>query len=236
MHKEILQPLLYLAPFALVGLWIGMGALMGLQSGWYGLARRFPDRSDPAVATFKYRSGWFKAAIAFNGILNLSVCRTGLRVGVVRIFGPFSKDFFVPWDEVTVTRGRQWLQPSARLQLAEAGSLSVRAPLANMLAVAAGERWPEPGPFPTETRAALPRGILTEWAIYTGIGAVLLIVIPHAISRHGPWPPLPFVIGVPAVMSGIGAAIEFMLRSGRERRALAKQQAAPKVDAPPPGS
>jgi len=236
MHKEILPTLLYAAPFALVGLWIGMGALMAWQSGWYDLARRFPDRTDPGVETFKFRSGWFKAGIAFNGILKFEVCRTGLRVSVIRIFGPFSKNFFVPWDEITVTRGQQWLRPAARLQLADAGSLSLLASLADALARAAGDRWPETGPVPPANATSITRGILTEWAVYTAIGAALLVVVPHVLSPRGPWPPPPFVIGVPAVFSGIGALIEFMLRGGRERRALMKQRAAREVDVSPPES
>jgi hypothetical protein len=226
----------YALPFLIAGLCIGMGWLMGVQSGWYDLARRFPNRTDPPITAFKYRSGWFKQGVAFNGILHLYVCRAGLRVGVVRIFGPFSNDFFVPWEEITVTRGRQWLQAAARLQLADAGSLSLRAPLADALARAAGDLWPEPGPFPVQSQASVGRAVLVEWAIFTGIGAVLLIVIPRAVAPHGPWPPLPFAIGVPALLSGIGAVFEFTIRSGRNRRALKEQGPADKVDAPPPGA
>jgi hypothetical protein len=223
------------APFLAVGLWIAMGALMGAQSGWFGLARRFRDRSDPAIATFRYCSAWFGRTFAFNGVLNFSVCRTGLRVGIVRAFGPFSNDFFVPWDEITITRGRQWLGPAVRLQLADAASLSLRPALANDLARAAGDHWPEPGPFPAPTQATIAGGVLREWLLYTAIGSAILIAIPRVLAPHESSRPL-YAIGAAAVLAGIGAVIEYGLRSGRERRAIAKEQAARKVDAPPPGS
>jgi hypothetical protein len=56
---------------------------------------------------------------------------------------------------------------------------------------------------------------------------------------HGPWPPIAFAIGVPAILSGIGACIEFVLRGGRQTRAKTDRSAkgdiavSRKVDAPP---
>jgi hypothetical protein len=231
----LLHDLPYALPFLVVGFIIAMGALMGAQSGWYALARRFRDRSDPALATFRYRSAWFGRTFAFNGVLNFGVCRTGLRVGIVRIVGPFSNDFFVPWDEITITRGNQWLGPAVRLQLGDAGSLSLRPALANDLARAAGDRWPEPGPFPAPTGASIASGVLREWVIYTAAGSAVLMAIPLLLAPHGRLQPL-HAIGAAAVLAGIGALIEFGLRSGRQRRAMAKEQAARPVDAPPPGS
>jgi hypothetical protein len=36
--------------------------------------------------------------------LKLSPCSSGLRLGIVRLFGPFCRDFLVPWDEISVVR------------------------------------------------------------------------------------------------------------------------------------
>ena len=39
-----------------------------------------------------------------QGILKIGVCPSGLRIGIMRAFGPFSRNFFVPWEEIKVER------------------------------------------------------------------------------------------------------------------------------------
>ena len=87
----------------------------------------------------------------------------------------------------------------------------------------------------TPTQATIAGGVLREWLLYTAIGSAILLAIPRVLAPHESSRPL-YAIGAAAVLAGIGAVIEYGLRSGRERRAIAKEQAARKVDAPPPGS
>ena len=90
-----------------------------------------------------------------RGVLKLSVCPSGLRVGIMRIFVPFSRDFLVPWNEITVTRSDRFFWKAAKLSFGQPpnGNLKVFADVADRLARAAGRHWPEPGSFPKEREA-----------------------------------------------------------------------------------
>src|SRR5215469_15066524 len=87
-------------PITLVfaAIWVGMSAVMAGMAGWAGFVRAFPNRTEAAILTLRGQSGSFGAAVNFNGILNLSACPSGLRVGVFWLFALFSQDFLVPWD------------------------------------------------------------------------------------------------------------------------------------------
>ena len=82
-----------------------------------------------------------------RGILTQSVCPAGLRAGTMRVFGPFCRDFFVPWESIVVTRKTVLFQPAVKLQFGNpvVGTLSIAAHAANRLARAALGRWPEAG-------------------------------------------------------------------------------------------
>jgi len=146
-------------PFLFVLMWFAVTVLLGFISGWYFLMRRFPDRPETPLRTFNNQSGSIGPGGA-RSLLTLSVCPGGLRVGMMRIFGPFSKDFFVPWNEMSVIRKDRLLWKVAIISfgIPPVGNLTLMADLANRLARAAGKSWPEPGPFPeeTKTRASSP--------------------------------------------------------------------------------
>jgi hypothetical protein len=42
----------------------------------------------------------------FGSSLTLDICPTGLRVGVLRLLGPFQRPFFVPWPDIETRRRR----------------------------------------------------------------------------------------------------------------------------------
>jgi hypothetical protein len=81
-----------------------------------------------------------------------------VRIGIMRIFGPFSRDFFVPWNEITVTRRDRFLWKEARLSFGQPsnGNLKVFAEVADRMAQAAGSKWPEQGSFPPSCLASEP--------------------------------------------------------------------------------
>src|ERR1700733_12498716 len=85
-------------------LWLLVSAILGFFSGWYSLMRAFPDRSyEEPVAVFKRESGRL-GPVSMSGILKLSPCLSGLRVGIMKVFGPFHNEFLVPWDLIGVSR------------------------------------------------------------------------------------------------------------------------------------
>jgi hypothetical protein len=83
-----------------VALWLLITTLLAGLSGWLGLARRFPDRVEVPRIALKGQSGAMGMGVQLRGILTLSACPSGLRVAIWRAFAPFSKPFFVPWDEI----------------------------------------------------------------------------------------------------------------------------------------
>jgi hypothetical protein len=70
------------------------------------------------------------------GVLKFSVCPSGLRIGIMRIFGPFCRDFLVPWNEITVTRSDRVFWTVAKLSFGQPlnGNLKVYAVTPNATA------------------------------------------------------------------------------------------------------
>ena len=200
-------------PIFIVGLVFVAGWAMGAQSGWYGLMRLYPDRIEKPIRVFNGQTGWMNGGLSFNGILTLSVCPSGLRVSVPRIVGPFSLPYFIPWSDIRVYRLTEYFMPAARMEFGEPakGKLSVRVTTANRLARAAGKNWPEPGPFPFETTGHILAGVILQWAALSVIGAAFLTVLPRVFAPAAPFLPLPISLGVPALIMGVVACIQFTL-------------------------
>jgi hypothetical protein len=157
-----IYPLYFLLFFVL--LWFAVTVLLGFISGWYFLLRIFPDRPETPLRTFKNQSGSI-GLVGARSLLTLSACPGGLRVGIMRVFGPFSKNFFVPWNEMSIIRKDRLLWKAATISFGNppVGSLTLMADLADRLARAAGILWPESGPFPEETDAQRSSRIFKQW-------------------------------------------------------------------------
>ena len=136
-------------PFFFVALWLTVTTILALLSGWFRLMEVYPDQSDEPILRLRGQSGTMGLGVGMNGVLILSVCPTGLRVGMMRVFGPFCRDFFVPWESIAVVRKTILFWPVAKLQFGNpaVGTLSVSAHVADRIARAALGRWPEAGAF-----------------------------------------------------------------------------------------
>ncbi len=99
--------ILVLFPVMFLGMWLLIVTLLGRMSGWNKLQNRFPDRPDESLIVMRAQSGAMggisSAKVNFSGCLRLDVCRTGLRVSMWKIFGPFQNPFFVPWGQIDVS-------------------------------------------------------------------------------------------------------------------------------------
>jgi hypothetical protein len=94
-------------------IWLLVFVILGFLSGWYLLMRVFPDRPhEEALAIFKGENGMV-GPVSMHGTLTLSLCPSGLRVGIMKLFGPFQKDFLVPWT-ATPCRERECLAGDVR--------------------------------------------------------------------------------------------------------------------------
>jgi hypothetical protein len=81
--------------------------------------------------------------VNMQGVLALSVCPSGLRLGMSRFLAPFTHDVLVPWNQISATRKQVLFGQVIRLEFGQAGHLTITQALSDKLAVAAGGRWPK---------------------------------------------------------------------------------------------
>jgi hypothetical protein len=195
---------------ALVGGWLAVTTLLSLLSGWFQLMAKFPNRSDEPILRLRWQSGSMRG-VNMNRILRLGACPTGLRVGMLPLFGPFCRDFFVPWESIVVTRATMFFFPVAKLQFGKpaVGTLAIGAHVANRLARAVVGHWPETGPIPIETRRHLARRLAKEWAIGTTLAALFFASASVMLAPNG----LPIVVAIlfPAIVLGFVALVRYVL-------------------------
>ncbi|MPZ34968.1 MAG: hypothetical protein GEV13_29005 [Rhodospirillales bacterium] len=139
-------------------LWLTITTILGLLSGWFQLMAIYPNQTVEPILRVRFQSGAV-GGIPMRDILTLDVCSSGLRVGMMRVLGPFCRDFFVPWESIVVVRKPALFWPVAVLQFGNpvVGTLRVSARVADRLARAAMGRWPEVGPFPENKRSGIFR-------------------------------------------------------------------------------
>lgn len=207
------QNLAVFLPLFVVALWLTVTTILAVLSGWFRLSSRFPDQTMEPLLRIRWQSGSMGLSVGMQSILTLSVCPSGLRVGIVRLFGPFSRDFFVPWEAIRITRKNFLLWPVAKLQFGSpaVGSLTISARVANRLARAAMGRWPETGPFPEEKRRDTLRRLLTEWALTTCAAALFFTLAPLAVAPTEARPPIVVAILLPAIVFGVGTLVRYLL-------------------------
>jgi hypothetical protein len=205
------QNLAIFFPLFFVALWLMATALLGLLSGWFRLMANYPDRTVEPILRIRGQSGTMGLGVGMHGILTLSVCPSGLRVGMIRLFGPFCRNFFVPWESICITRKTTLSWPVAELQFGNpvVGRLSVSAHVADRMARAAMGRWPEAGAFPEETRGDVFRRLLTQWAVATSFAALFFTLVPLAVAPSGARPPILVAILFPAIVFGVAFIVKF---------------------------
>jgi hypothetical protein len=206
------NPLYFVLAFPL--LWFAVTTILSFLSGWFRLVERYPNRDEIPIVTLANQSGSL-GLVSMRGILKLGVCTSGLRIGIMVIFGPFCPDFLVPWNEITVTRSDRYFWKVAKLSFGQPsnGNLKVFAEVADRMARAAGSRWPERGPFPEETRSQSVSRIAKRWVATTALAAAFFIIAsrlasPNAAER----PPIAVAILFPAIVFGMGAVVQYFRR------------------------
>jgi len=193
--------------------WLAVTSFLGFLSGWYRLMNKYPDREDEVLFQANWQSGsmgrWVR--VRMRGVLNISVCRSGLRIGIMRIFGIFCRDFFVPWVEIGVQRKNYFFGTIVELKFGSPaiGRLKIPAGLADRLARSALGHWPEPGPFPEETNEQLIARLTKLWLLGTSFGALFFIVVPR-IAHDKHLMPIAIAIIFPAIVTGVACLIEYV--------------------------
>jgi hypothetical protein len=204
---------LLLFPLYFVGLWWCATVVLGLISGWYRLMQQFPDREETPLLTLKNQSGSL-GCVAMTHILNLSACPSGLRVGIMRVFAPFSRAFFVPWDAITIERKDWFFWRTANLSFGRpsSGRLRLPAELAGRLARAVPGRWPEPGQFPEQTPSDTRARLFKRWALLTAGASAFFLLAPRLMAPRAARVPVAIAILFPAIAYGIIAIVAYIRR------------------------
>jgi hypothetical protein len=199
-------------PLFFVTLWMMVTTILALLSGWFRLMAEYPDQSAEPVLRLRGQSGMMGLGVSMSGVLILSVCPAGLRVGMMRVFGPFCRDFFVPWESIAITRKTILFWPVARLQFGNpvVGTLSISARSANRMARMATGWWPEVGQFPDEKRGDVFRRLLAQWAVVTSFAALFFILVPLAVAPNEARPPILVAILFPAIVFGVVFGVRFL--------------------------
>jgi hypothetical protein len=200
-------------PFFFVGLWLAVAFVLNRLAGWSALAAAYPDTKEDSLAAIRFQSGRMGRGVDMNGILTLAPCRGGLRVGMMRLFNPFSPSFLVPWSHLRVERRDSMFGPKARLLFGNppVGTLEIARELADRLARHRPQEWPEAVIPEGETHGEALRHVVLEWAAITAAGAAFFILAPRIVSgQEGP--PWQIAVGLPALFFGIRAFFRYLGR------------------------
>jgi hypothetical protein len=197
-------------------MWLAMTAMLGLMSGWFDLQQWYADEGDEQpLLTLRGQSGSMGTGfgVGLNGILTLSVKRSGLSIRIWRIFGPFQKPLLIPWREISAEPKRVLFMRQVKLRFGNPanGQLRISQRTWSRLAVAL-PRTDGGGPLqatagPPVSPASVARGMLFEWLAITSFAATFFYIASRTNAGEGL--PLGLCIGFPAVVFGIGQLIRY---------------------------
>lgn len=217
MNSSFLETRPELFPLFFIGIWFAATTLTGLLSGWYSLMREFPDREETEWLRLKNLTGTM-GITHMRSVLHIAVCPSGLRICMMRVFGPFCRSFFVPWEQIQVEREQQLFRgKTAKLRFGNrlSASLGLPADVMDRLARASQGKWPEAGSFPVEDKSEVRRTILTQWAAATAVASLFFMVMPRLIiPGQVDFPPIPVAILFPAIVFGLGSFVRYRRRIG----------------------
>jgi hypothetical protein len=189
-------------------MWLAITTFLSVLSGWFRLMLKFPNRDEPPLLRIRMVGGSMGLGVSLRGILTLSACPSGLRVGMLRLFGPFCRDFFVPWESIAATHETSLFSQGIKLHFGNPviGTLRIPQDVADQLAFTASGRWPRTGSGPEETLGDISQRLLIQWAVLTG-SAVLFVTLAPTLGLGGNPPPISLAILFPTVIFGLVAIV-----------------------------
>jgi len=212
MNELIRQNFPLYFPLFFMVMWITVTTLLGVLSGWFVLMRAYPDREEAALQSLSWQSGSMNL-VSMRSILKLSPCPSGLRLGIMRLFGPFCRDFLVPWDEISVVRKDRFFLKAAQISFGRPaiGKLTISADVADRLAHAASSHWPETELVPEETGDGIASRLIKQWILSTALAGAFFVIAPRVILPQSATPP-PILVCVlfPAIVFGFSAIVQYV--------------------------
>lgn len=212
MNEFIRQNFPVYFPLFFLAMWIAVTTLLGVLSGWFALMKTYPDRGEAPLQSLSWQSGSMNR-VSMRSVLRVSACPSGLRLGIMRLFGPFCRDFLVPWDEISVVRKNQFFLKVAQISFGRPaiGQLTISADVADRLARAADGHWPETESVPAETGTGAASGIIKQWILSTALAAAFFVIAPRVIQPNSATPP-PLLVCIlfPAIALGVKPIVQYV--------------------------
>jgi hypothetical protein len=215
MDDTIANKLLPFFPLLFVGMWLLTTSVLGVLSGWFNLCQIYPDTREPALLTLRGRSGSMGFGVNLQRVLRLEACRSGLRVRISRLFGPFQPPFLVPWNEIAATPRTSFCVPMIRLGFGrpENGKLAIEVRSWEQLAPFAGTTvTAAPAAIEQAKRRVVPALVL-QWAVLTAFMGTFFYWAPRMMPVPGPAQqqafPLVVCFAFPAVVVGFGQVLRY---------------------------
>jgi hypothetical protein len=195
-------------------MWLVVTTGLSVLSGWFRLMLKFPNRDEAALQQIRMIGGTMGLGVGLRGILTLSACPSGLRVGMLRLFGPFCRDFFVPWESIAVTREASVFSPGVKLHFGNpvVGTLCIDPDVATQLSIAASGRWKTGSGLEEgrQGRRGFVRRLLTQWAMFSGAWALFCVFASLVSGPGGNHPPLLVEILFPTILFAVINVVRFL--------------------------
>ena len=139
------RPLAFILLFA--GLWLGVTLLLSYISGWAFLAKHYRAARPFAGRYERIRSSQMGPLGPFGGARNalyLGVDPDGLHLRMFILFRLNCRDLFIPWREITVSRGKSFFLEYIEFHFLRAPKIGVRihGKAGEVIRALAGPAWP----------------------------------------------------------------------------------------------
>jgi hypothetical protein len=133
-----------LSPLYFLCLWMLVGALISVVSGWFSLARVYRTRVPFDGAKWRMQSGQMRYIMGYNNVLTIGASPQGLYLASMFLFRFMHPPLLIPWSEVKVQRKKGWVFEYVTFTLGHelAIPLRIRGKLGQNLQAAAGKYWP----------------------------------------------------------------------------------------------
>ena len=138
---------------AFVLLWLAVTFLLSYISGWAFLAEHYRAARPYAGRYERIRSSQMGPLGPFGGVrnaLNVGIDHEGLHLRMFILFRLNCRDLFIPWRDITVSRGRSMFVDFVEFHFRQAPKIAVRiyGKAGEVIQALAGPAWP--GEMPRE--------------------------------------------------------------------------------------
>lgn len=135
----------FILSFVLI--WLGVTYLLSYLSGWVFVAEHYRAAQPFAGRYQRIRSSQMGPLGPLGGArnaLNVGVDEQGLHLRMFVLFRLNCRDLFIPWTDITVTRGRAYFQEYVDFQFSKTPKIRVRiyGKAGEVIQAMAGPAWP----------------------------------------------------------------------------------------------